>query len=328
MSFPLTAAIWTVRMPATLKPHLAANAKYVLLALANRSRDERAWPSIPTLSTDTGLGKTCVRGALHALQEIGWIRPKSKPRQHYATIWEINLPKQPGADGHPQTSGVRSPEVIPRPQTSEIRTPERPQTSGVRTSEGIPRPPESGGPESGPPEINRQTSGIRTLISKEPVTPNYQDPLSRRTVLGNTSLEHRFAESKKNYKEDKALKRALAARAPAADGNVAITLTLAHQTYQVLGPHATRPALSEHLKTACARYHIHYDSYQIERALEAAHVQRQIAATGGPELLVATNQGGSTIHSGQLRPDALVRAEMACLDQGRRHRRMRRRGYP
>ena len=68
MSFDLQAKVWNIDF---IKP---ASHKYVLLCLSHRANKAGyCWPSIATISKDTGLSSSTVRSAIKTLDVDGWI---------------------------------------------------------------------------------------------------------------------------------------------------------------------------------------------------------------------------------------------------------------
>jgi DNA-binding transcriptional ArsR family regulator len=99
---------------------LSTPARAVLMALAVfADREGRAWPSVPTLSTTTGLHPGTVRRALTELAEAGLVTaPRGRSGGRASTRWHIHPAQgtrgEPRAGDAPSGSNPRSPRVNPR----------------------------------------------------------------------------------------------------------------------------------------------------------------------------------------------------------------------
>lgn len=86
--------------------NMPANARLVLLALANRAKSGRAWQSVATLAAETGRGQSTVKACLAELEDHGCIRHDGWHGKmgHASKVFAIIVsgwkPWQPNGDRH------------------------------------------------------------------------------------------------------------------------------------------------------------------------------------------------------------------------------------
>jgi hypothetical protein len=144
MSLNAFAAAWQVDpgSPET-DGHRASKStrKLVLLCLADRANRDTgyAWPSIQTMCDDTGLAESTVRGALHALLELGiivhdgWAGRGDRQTKRYRMGFHSQVVDNPvdNRNGvHVVANGVhdvaaRGPRRGPEPVIEPVKNPQR-----------------------------------------------------------------------------------------------------------------------------------------------------------------------------------------------------------
>lgn len=136
-----------------------AIAHHVLLQIATHTNARgRAWPSIPTLAGETGLGVTTVRRAVRRLELAGALEVIH--RRGRACEYLFPQDPHPGRSGrHPSRS---------RPEPRPLRPPKE-----LKELEGTPTParattwqPAAGDQDAGPVAVRAALAGIRQQLAR------------------------------------------------------------------------------------------------------------------------------------------------------------------
>lgn len=246
-------------LEAVLPDTLSMGAVATLIYLANHyNRLERyARPSQQTIAREIHATERAVRKFQLELMKEKLIKP-GHGRPRHVTPWKINIPL---LNSFPKRFGPRASKPEPR---SALGVPAD-SLGNNQTGTTFRFKPEPGSADPLSDPLRRDLANYPDL-----------DPSDRTGICEirrKNSAARVFPENTKN--QNRQLQRAIATRAPTQAGNYAVVLKLAHLTYDELGDSAALGAISEDLKGRCARKHIQYDGWLIQKALTSAQAQRR-----------------------------------------------------